>query len=87
MTSSAGQTRVLEFHREAAKKDAVETLEHAGFVADIFHSPHLTPAVWHLIFTRVGSPEVIHWKQEPSLAEAVRTARALLQTIAVERAG
>lgn len=84
--TSARGTKVLQFHRSAARPQAINSIEQNGFAADIFHNRQLRPPTWHFILTRMDNDEVLYWGQESGLKRAQDAARAMLNTLAAAEA-
>ncbi len=84
--SSMRGAKVLQFHRSAARPQAIKSIEQDGFAADIFHNPMLRPPTWHFILTRIDNTEVLYWGQESSLQRAQDAAHAMLKTMATAEA-
>ncbi|MEO6119938.1 MAG: hypothetical protein ABIP12_04545 [Terriglobales bacterium] len=87
MVSNGRGPKVLQFHRSAARPQAINSIEHKDFAADIFHNRNLRPPTWHFILTRTDNDEILYWGQESSVQRAEDAARAMLNTLAAAEAG
>jgi hypothetical protein len=51
------------------------------FTADLIKDPHTDPPIWHCIVQRAGSPDILYWGQEPTLAKAESAAEEHLKEL------
>ncbi len=57
------------------------------YFADVVTDSHSDPPIHHWIVQREGSPDIVHWAQETTFAEAERAAKAFLARLGKHASG